>query len=146
MKNDPIHAEAREQYAAAHAAHYTAKNLREALDLYRSLTSAHPDTLEAGYSRSQIQNIVNAVIPKQDLFDAHVELALAHFGCGVQPNGGAARVCKVFSVTNCGLSSVVLTRDTALEVDGELEQRSVPSPVAGRPTSCWRSGSLGTAA
>jgi hypothetical protein len=38
--------------------------------------AAHPDTEEAKYSRSQIQNIVNAVVPKKELFDAQMKLAL----------------------------------------------------------------------
>lgn len=70
--------EAGQQYATAHAAHYTAKDLHEAIRLYRNIIGAHPDTQEAEYSRSQIQNIVSAVVPKQELFDAQVELALVH--------------------------------------------------------------------
>lgn len=72
-------AEAGQQYAAAYAAHYTTKDLREALRLYRGLVAAHPNTQEAGYSQSQIQNIVNAVVPRQELIDAQVDLALARF-------------------------------------------------------------------
>lgn len=71
--------EAGRQYAAAYEAHYMTKDLREALGLYRGLTIAHPDTPEARYSRSQIQNIVNAVVPKQELFDAQADLALTCF-------------------------------------------------------------------
>ena len=82
MRNDTGPTEAGQQYAAAHAAHYTTKNLREALDLYKGIIAAHPDTREAGYSRSQIQNIVNAVVPEQELFDAQVDLALAHLEHG----------------------------------------------------------------
>ena len=72
-------AEAGRQYAAAYAAHYTTKDLREALRLYRDVMAAHPNTQEAGYSQSQIRNIVNAVVPRQELLDAQVDLALAHF-------------------------------------------------------------------
>jgi hypothetical protein len=35
--------------------------------------------MQAGYSRTQVQNIVNAVVPKQELLNAQVELALARF-------------------------------------------------------------------
>lgn len=66
-------------YAAAHAAHYVAKDLREALQLYRGIIAEHPDSQEAGYSRSQIQNIVNAVVPKEELLDARIEQVLARF-------------------------------------------------------------------
>lgn len=71
-------------YAAAYAAHYTAKDLHKALEIYRSIMATYPDTPEAGYSRSQIQHIANAVVPKQKLLDAQVELALACFEHGDQ--------------------------------------------------------------
>jgi hypothetical protein len=82
MKKTARKTEAGEQYAAAHEAHYTAKDLAEALDRYRAIVDAHPETQEAKYSRSQIQNIVNSVVPKQELFDAQVDLALAHVAHG----------------------------------------------------------------
>ncbi len=41
--------------------------------------ASHPGDQEAGYSRTQIQNIINTVVPQQELLDAHVELAVAHF-------------------------------------------------------------------
>lgn len=86
MKNDTGHTAASEQYQAALVLHYTTKDLREALAQYKRIMAAHPDSQEAGYCRSQIQNIVNAVVPKQELFDAHVDLALAHFGSEEQPD------------------------------------------------------------
>lgn len=66
-------------YAAAHGTHYEAKDLRAALGLYQSILAAHPDSPEAGHSTSQIRNIVQAVVSKQDLLDAEVGLARAHF-------------------------------------------------------------------
>jgi hypothetical protein len=82
MRNDTGFTEAGQQYATAYAAHYTTKDLHEALELYKGVMAAHPNTREAEYSRSQIQNIVNAVVPKQELFDAQVDLALAHLEHG----------------------------------------------------------------
>jgi hypothetical protein len=70
--------EAGEQYASAHHGHYKTKDLADALGRYRAVMSAHPEALEAGYSRAQILNIVGAVVPQQELFDAHLVLALAH--------------------------------------------------------------------
>jgi hypothetical protein len=90
MRNDTGPTEVGLQYAAAYAAHYTAKDLHEAFMLYRGVMAAHPKSLEAEYSRSQIQNIVNAVVPKQELFDAQVDLALAQFEHGDQPEASAA--------------------------------------------------------
>ena len=43
----------------------------------RGVVTAHPNTQEAGYSRAQIQNIVNSLVPNQELLDVQVELALA---------------------------------------------------------------------
>jgi len=71
--------EAGQLYAVAYAAHYMAKDLREALELYLGIMAGHPNTPEAGYSQSQIQNIAKAVVPRQELLDAQVDLALAHF-------------------------------------------------------------------
>ena len=77
MKNDSEITKAGEQYATAHAAHYTSKNLHEALELYTEVVARHPDAPEAGYSHAQIQNIVNSVVPKQDLLNTQLALALA---------------------------------------------------------------------
>ncbi len=80
MRNETGVKEVGQQYASAYGAHYTKKSLHEALELYGGVITAHPDTQEAEYSRTQIQNIVKAVVPKQKAFDAQVDLALAHFG------------------------------------------------------------------
>jgi hypothetical protein len=92
MRNETPPTEASQHYAAAYAAHYTTKDLREALELYKSILAAHPDTQEAGFSRSQILNIAHLVVPKKELFDALVNLALAHSKHGDQPDGRRARV------------------------------------------------------
>jgi cardiolipin synthase len=78
MNNDTTFADAAQQYAAAHSAHYVSENLPRALVLYTDIMATHPETLEAGYSRTQLQNIVNSVVPKSDLLTAQVELARAH--------------------------------------------------------------------
>jgi len=80
MRNNPGLTEASRQYAEAHAAQYETKDLREALELYKGILAAHPDSQEAGYSRSQIQNIIKEVIPERELFEAGVGMAVAHFG------------------------------------------------------------------
>ena len=79
MRNNTEHTEAHRQYATAYAAHYTEHDLPSALRLYRQLMASHPSGPEAEYSRVQIQNIVNAVVPKQELLDAQTELAVTHF-------------------------------------------------------------------
>lgn len=79
MRNATEHTEASRQYAAAYAAHYTRRNLPLALQLYKKLMASHPSAQEADYSRMQVQNIVDAVVPKQALLDAQMALVLAHF-------------------------------------------------------------------
>ena len=90
MKKNAQETEAGQQYTAAHEAHYTSKDLSKALKLYRVVIADHPETREAGYSWSQIQNIAGAVVPKQAIFDATVELVLAHklpaSSQGTEPN------------------------------------------------------------
>jgi outer membrane protein assembly factor BamD (BamD/ComL family) len=68
------------QYAEAHAAHYTAKNLRTALESYHRIIMAHPASPEAGYSRTQILNIASRIISKDVLLEAQRTLALAELG------------------------------------------------------------------
>ncbi len=65
-------------YDKAHDAHYAIKDLHQALELYNGVLAEHPDTQEAEYSRTQMQNIVKSVVPTKDLLAAQVELALAH--------------------------------------------------------------------
>jgi len=80
MRNDTALTEAGKQYAKAYAAHYTKKDFHEALELYKGIMAVHSNTKEAEYSRTQIQNIVQSVVPKQRLLDAQVELALTCLG------------------------------------------------------------------
>lgn len=78
MRSDHHPTEAGQRYTAAHAEHYTTKNLRSALELYMDITAAYPDTQEAEYSRAQIDNIVKSVVSQQEFLDAQVKLAFAH--------------------------------------------------------------------
>lgn len=100
MKKDTGISEASRQYEAAHAAHYVTKDLGEALRLYRTIMASYPNTEEAGYSRSQIQNIVKATVPEQELLDAQVGCASSYLrarpaigesGSGHLAVGGAAQ-------------------------------------------------------
>jgi len=90
MINNTILTEAGQQYATAYDAHYKSKEMYKAFKLYGRIIAAHPDTDEAGYSRCQVQNIVNAVVPKQKVMDALVELARTHFEQDVPPDVEAA--------------------------------------------------------
>ena len=78
MKNDTQLTESGGQYWAAYAAHYKDRDLPRALKLYLKVIASHPFTEEANHSRAQAQNIINTVVPKQELLDAQIELALAH--------------------------------------------------------------------
>lgn len=78
MKNQTEVTKAGQQYAAAYAVHYKTKDLNEALDLYEGVMAAHPDTNEAEYSRTQIQNIAKSLVPKEELLAAEMAMARAH--------------------------------------------------------------------
>jgi hypothetical protein len=78
MRNEAAPTEAGQQYAAAHAMHYKTKDLYKALGLYEGVMAANPDTHEAEYSRTQIQNIAKSVVPKEDLLAAQIKVTRAH--------------------------------------------------------------------
>jgi hypothetical protein len=78
-KQTQIRTKAGQDYAVAYAAHYATKNLKEAFELYRGVMAAYPESQEAMYSQTQIENIVATLVPKQELFDAQVNMALARF-------------------------------------------------------------------
>ena len=78
MRDETRPSEPDRRYASAHELHYGSKNLRGALDHYLEIMVIDAGTPEAGYARSQIDNIVKAVVPEQTLFDAQVELAGRH--------------------------------------------------------------------
>jgi hypothetical protein len=67
-----------DQYAAAYATHYTERNLLGALRAYGQVIERHPTAAEAGYSRAQIQNIVNLVVPPRELLASQTDLAARH--------------------------------------------------------------------
>jgi hypothetical protein len=77
MTIPPAAGDAGTQYLAAHALHYTAKDLRAALDLYLALIKRHPDSKEAGYSRTQIDNIAKSIVAASHLLDTHIDLVSA---------------------------------------------------------------------
>ena len=80
MKENRLPTEAGRQYASAYETHYTTKDIHKAFTLYEDIIAAHPDSKEAGYSKSQVRNIVNAVVPKKEIMDSLMELARIHFG------------------------------------------------------------------
>jgi hypothetical protein len=79
MNNPTVRTEANRQYAAAYEAHYSDGDLPLAFKFYTMLIASHPHSDEAGYSKTQINNMVNTVVPKQELLAAQTELILAHF-------------------------------------------------------------------
>ena len=95
MSDDRAHAEAARDYAAAYAAHYSERDLAMALQLYQEIMTAHASAREAGYSRTQIQNIVNVGGPEQELLGAQVELALARLKRPISPDAGRISAARV---------------------------------------------------
>jgi hypothetical protein len=78
MSDDGALTEAAREYAAAYAAQYSQRDLAMALQLYERLIASHSGAREAGYARSQVRNIVDAIVPEQDVLDAQIVLALAY--------------------------------------------------------------------
>jgi len=78
MSDDAAAAEAAREYAAAYATHYSERDLAAALNLYERIMATHPKAREAAYSRAQVQNIVETVVPKEELLEALLKLARAH--------------------------------------------------------------------
>jgi hypothetical protein len=85
------------EYAAAYAAHYSERDLAMALRLYKKIMASHASAPEAGYSRTQVQNIVHAVVPEQELLDAQMELALAPLEHQISPDAEPIPVAPVAS-------------------------------------------------
>ena len=79
MKNRNNITAAGQDYTKAHDMHYKTKDLPKAFNLYRDIIVEYPNTEEAGYSLSQVKNIMNEVVPKQEIMDALVAMTLAHF-------------------------------------------------------------------
>jgi hypothetical protein len=94
MKNPNAPSPAAKEYEAAYAAHYSQRDLRMALRLYTDLIASHTSTREAGYSRTQIQNIVHTVVPEEGLRDAETQLALAHLEAGVSADAAPIPVVR----------------------------------------------------
>ncbi len=76
-------------YTKAYDMHYKTKDLPKAFKLYRGVIADYPGTDEAGYSLSQVKNIVNTVVPKQEVIDALVAMALVHFKQDLPANAKA---------------------------------------------------------
>lgn len=65
IRENKVSTEAGQKNATAYDAQYRQKDLHKAFLLYKNIIAAHPGTKEAGYSRYQVQSIVNAVVPKK---------------------------------------------------------------------------------
>ena len=74
----PIGTASARSYAEAYAAHYTKREMLEALQAYERVIELHPDAPEAEYSRAQMRNIVVGVIPAKELLTCQVALARQH--------------------------------------------------------------------
>ena len=85
MKNRNKDTAEGKDYTKAYDMHYKTKDLPKAFKLYRGIIADYPKAEEAKYALSQVQNIVNAVVPKQEVMDALVALTLAHFAQYVPP-------------------------------------------------------------
>ena len=76
MSTDDELSAAAQHNAEAHAIHYAERNLLGTLRSYDHVIALHPSDPEAEYSRAQIRNIVNLVVPAGELLSAQMELIL----------------------------------------------------------------------
>jgi hypothetical protein len=83
MYESKLSTEAGRKYASAYDAHYGRREIGEACTLYEDIIANHQGTREAGYSRSQVRNIVNDVVSKEKILNALLELARSHFSHNV---------------------------------------------------------------
>ena len=74
-----IPAEASKQYSAAYTTHYTERDFHLAFCQYVDLINLYPSSLEARYARTQIENLVKALIPDDELLLALVHLLEGKF-------------------------------------------------------------------
>jgi hypothetical protein len=97
ISDDGALTEAAREYAAAYAEHYSGRDSEMALQLYKKIMASRASAREAGYSRAQVRNIVKAVVPKQELPDARMELALARLEPQISPDAGPVPVAALAS-------------------------------------------------
>jgi hypothetical protein len=71
--------------------HYVERDLIGAVRSYTGLIASHPSATEAGYSRAQVKNIVNLVVPDEELLRAQMDLALRH----LQPAGDVRKASSL---------------------------------------------------
>jgi hypothetical protein len=74
-------------HAAAYSAHSVDRDLVAALRLHQQVIAAHAIAPEGGYSRTPVKNIVGAVVPTQELLEAHVKHALSRIECATPSEG-----------------------------------------------------------
>jgi hypothetical protein len=104
MSDEGALAAAAREYAVAYAAHYSERDLAMALRRYMKIIASHASAREAGYSRTQIQNIVNAVVPEQALLDVQIELALARLERQISADAELIPVARVAPPEGRGLA------------------------------------------
>ena len=78
MKKETVRSTSGQHYAEAYEKHYGTKDSYAALLAYKGIVADNPDSKEADYSRSQIQNIMRDVVPKEALYEAQLNLALKY--------------------------------------------------------------------
>ena len=74
----PLSSASARRYAAAYATHYSQGDFLGALQAYDQIIELYPNAPEAEYSRSQMRNIVNLVVPARELLASQLELVRQH--------------------------------------------------------------------
>lgn len=66
-------------YMDAYTIHYTDNDIPKAFGLYRRILARYPYSKEAGYAASQIQAIINTVVPEEERLTVQMDMAAARF-------------------------------------------------------------------
>lgn len=72
-------AEVSRLYMDAYNIHYTNNDMRKAFGLYRRILARYPYSKEAGHAASQIQVIINTVVPEEERLTVQMDLAAVRF-------------------------------------------------------------------
>lgn len=89
MKIETEPSDASHQYAAAYAAHYAERDVPLALRLYMKLMASDATCPEAECAWVQIQNIVNALVPTEELLDTGSIAITPRFGAVLRASDSA---------------------------------------------------------
>lgn len=79
MTEKNTRADVTSKYEKAYQKHYLEEDPKSALPLYHSILVRFPSSVQASYSRSQIQNIVSRIVSQKEIDNTLYRLAMSLF-------------------------------------------------------------------